>query len=103
MWLVERNVRIHGTFRSEVALDFDEYNAKAEAFFFARTHAIPPESSENKFKNKVVIIDGSSDSDHTKVKKIYSMGSGNNSLNSKLIEKRREKGKTLMMDDEKYL
>lgn len=29
-WLIQRNVRIHGTFKSEAARDFDEFNPSVE-------------------------------------------------------------------------
>lgn len=81
--LIERNVRIHGTFKNEVVLEFNEYNAKVEAFIFTENHAITLEASDSKFENMPVMTDGSSDSDHTKTQKSNSMDMENNSLDSK--------------------
>ncbi|TYK01064.1 hypothetical protein E5676_scaffold264G00780 [Cucumis melo var. makuwa] len=45
-WLVERSVRVHGSFKTKVAEEFDERNPLAEAYTYNGFQAIPPESSK---------------------------------------------------------
>ncbi|TYK05442.1 hypothetical protein E5676_scaffold83G001410 [Cucumis melo var. makuwa] len=56
-WLIERNVKIHGTFKSEVARDFDEFNFSSETFTFAGFHAIPPDNLREKVNVNITKID----------------------------------------------
>lgn len=40
-WLVERDVKIHGSFKRQATIDFNELNPKAEQYQFVRDLAIP--------------------------------------------------------------
>uniref|UniRef100_A0A9I9D488 DUF4283 domain-containing protein n=1 Tax=Cucumis melo TaxID=3656 RepID=A0A9I9D488_CUCME len=42
-WLMERNVRLHGTFKRQDAASFDEFNPDSEQFLFDGLEAISPD------------------------------------------------------------
>ncbi|KAA0058103.1 hypothetical protein E6C27_scaffold274G004110 [Cucumis melo var. makuwa] len=42
-WLMERNVRLHGTFKRQAAASFDDFNPDAEQFLFDGLEAISPD------------------------------------------------------------
>ncbi|KAA0045139.1 hypothetical protein E6C27_scaffold30G001380 [Cucumis melo var. makuwa] len=42
-WLIERNVRLHGTFKRQAAATFDDFNPESEQFFFEGMEAISPD------------------------------------------------------------
>uniref|UniRef100_A0A9I9CP23 DUF4283 domain-containing protein n=1 Tax=Cucumis melo TaxID=3656 RepID=A0A9I9CP23_CUCME len=42
-WLMERNVRLHGTFKRQAAASFDEFNPDSEQFLFDGMEAISPD------------------------------------------------------------
>ncbi|KAA0063660.1 hypothetical protein E6C27_scaffold329G001750 [Cucumis melo var. makuwa] len=42
-WLMERNVRLHGTFKRQAATSFDEFNPDSEQFLFDGMEAISPD------------------------------------------------------------
>ena len=52
-WLTERDVKIHGSFQRQAAIDFDDFNPKAEQYYFIGNSAVPPEKF--KLKSKIVI------------------------------------------------
>ncbi|KGN61118.1 hypothetical protein Csa_021237 [Cucumis sativus] len=53
-WLVERNVRKHGIFKSQATTSFGEFNPNAKQFTFIGSEGLPPKhptSSKNKVLN----------------------------------------------------
>lgn len=53
-WLVVRNVRKHGTFKSQATTSFGEFNPNAKQFTFIGSEGLPPKhptSSKNKVLN----------------------------------------------------
>lgn len=82
-------------------MEFDEYNAKSTTYSFVRNHTIPSNSSEFKIGSKTVKADKTSNLDPTQAKKDNSTDSDLNSMDLKILEKRREKGKAIMIINEK--
>ncbi|KAA0045526.1 hypothetical protein E5676_scaffold680G001040 [Cucumis melo var. makuwa] len=67
-WLTERDVKIHGSFQRKVAIDFDDFNPKAEQYYFIGNTAVPPEKI--KLKSKIVINELSHSSENLTMAKI---------------------------------
>uniref|UniRef100_A0A9I9ED02 Uncharacterized protein n=1 Tax=Cucumis melo TaxID=3656 RepID=A0A9I9ED02_CUCME len=95
-WLIERNARIHGTFRSGATRDFDEFNFFLETFRFIEFHAIPSKNLGEKFQGNFTNIINAIEANHTKTKDYNSSCSDFNFFDSILSRKRREKGKSIM-------
>ncbi|KAA0035766.1 hypothetical protein E6C27_scaffold403G00440 [Cucumis melo var. makuwa] len=93
-WLAKRDVKIHGSFKRQVAIEFDKFNSKAEQFNFTGDLAISP----GKFKitrNMVLMTELTNEEDPTITKKIYDgdlpKSSKKNSKRLKLVERWMEK------------
>lgn len=57
-WLIKINLRKHGTFKSQAATNFDEFNPNAEQFTFIGSEALPskhPTSDKNLVINSDMI------------------------------------------------
>ncbi|KAA0040719.1 hypothetical protein E5676_scaffold189G00100 [Cucumis melo var. makuwa] len=74
-WFIERNVNFHGSFKIEVADDFDSLNPNAEEFTFAEIDVILLENSKNQADNKQSKLDKNSNSNPTHAKKNSSSNS----------------------------
>ncbi|KAA0025182.1 hypothetical protein E5676_scaffold202G002150 [Cucumis melo var. makuwa] len=96
-WLVERSVRVHGSFKTKAAEEFDEYNPLAEAYTYNGFQAIPPESSKQLGGHHHNNSDKHSYSNPTKAKNDSSSDSEYDPLEQKLKEKWKEKGKTILV------
>ena len=65
-WLMERQVKIHGSFKRQAAIEFDEFNSECEQFSFIGNLAIPPKKFE--FKERKLNVEISSREYQTKAK-----------------------------------
>ena len=70
-WLAKRDVKIHGPFKRQAAIDFDDFNPiKAEQFIFVGDLAIPTGEFE-KLKNRALMAELTKEEDPTLAKDIY--------------------------------
>ncbi|KAA0035247.1 LINE-1 retrotransposable element ORF2 protein [Cucumis melo var. makuwa] len=96
-WLVERNVRVHGTFKTKAADEFDQHNPLAEAYTYNGFQAIPLESTRTRGDYSFLNSDKHSVSNHTQAKKNNSSESEYDPFDQQLSERRKEKGKVILL------
>lgn len=69
-WLIERDVKIHGSFQRKEIVEFDNFNPKSKQYQFFGNLAVLPEFF--KLKSKIIInADKSSKENHLKAKNSY--------------------------------
>uniref|UniRef100_A0A9I9CIE9 Uncharacterized protein n=1 Tax=Cucumis melo TaxID=3656 RepID=A0A9I9CIE9_CUCME len=107
-WFKKRNANIHGSFNKQVALEFNEFDFKAEKYSFMRFVVIPPEKKDkkqrnphkqNRNSNKRLAILNSLDSTSKAIiiSDNYDGGRGSDERLKSVISGKMDKGKDIMV------
>ncbi|KAA0026125.1 hypothetical protein E5676_scaffold263G00270 [Cucumis melo var. makuwa] len=96
-WFVERYVRVHGSFKSKAANEFDEHNPSAEVYTYNDFQAIPQGTTKSRGDYSYLNSDKHSISNHTQAKKNNSSEFEYDPFDQQLCEKRKEKGKAILI------
>ncbi|KAA0058459.1 hypothetical protein E5676_scaffold606G001870 [Cucumis melo var. makuwa] len=93
-WLAERDVEIHSSFKRQAAIEFDNFNPKAEQYTFFRNFVIPTDEFEipkNKSLMTKLTLEGNPTYDKEINDKDLPKSGIKNSQRSKLVERWMEK------------
>ncbi|TYK04225.1 hypothetical protein E5676_scaffold24967G00330 [Cucumis melo var. makuwa] len=96
-WFVERNVRVHGSFKSKAADEFDEHNPSVEVYTYNGFQAIPSRTTKSRGDYSYLNSDKHSISNHTQAKKDNSSEFEYDPFDYQLCEKRKEKRKAILI------